>query len=249
MTAHPAVRLLHDMGAATWFGGTLAGATALNGAATVLDDPSERSRISTAGWSQWAPVGAAGVAAHVIGAAGLLVTDWPRVKRQQGVARSSAVKAAVTAAGLGVHGWSIVLNRKMAAAGAVPVSGATEPGAQTPEDVAATQRQLQLVQWLQPLLAGAVIATGSWQSEQQRTAQVVPGVAKRMVGSVPGGATVVAAAALGVAGAARARRRRRSGQEQSEVYPTPPAAESSQPTPHVVDLTDPARDAEPRPVP
>jgi hypothetical protein len=70
MTAHPALRLLHDVGVATWFGGSLMGATGLNGATALLEDPAERSRASTAGWSRWAPVAAAGVASHVVGAAG-----------------------------------------------------------------------------------------------------------------------------------------------------------------------------------
>jgi hypothetical protein len=45
---------------------------------------------------------------------------------------------------------------------------ADRAGARTPDDVAATQRQLKLVQWLNPLAAGAIIVAGSWQSEQQR---------------------------------------------------------------------------------
>jgi hypothetical protein len=40
------------------------GATSLNAAASQLDDPRERSRVSTRGWSRWTPVGLAGLAAH-----------------------------------------------------------------------------------------------------------------------------------------------------------------------------------------
>lgn len=132
MTTHTPVRLLHDLGAATWFGGSLMGAIGLNGAAAQLDDPTQRARASTAGWSRWAPVGAAAVAAHVIGAGGLAVTDRRRVATQRGVGRSTAVKTALTAAGLGVGAWSTALNRQMAAAGDVPVAGATEASPRTP---------------------------------------------------------------------------------------------------------------------
>lgn len=237
MTAHPVLRLLHDAGAATWFGGTLAGATGLNAATRQLDDPVERATASTAGWSKWAPVGAAGVLAHLVGAGGLTVTDSPRVAGQHGVARSSAVKAGLTAAGLGVHTWSVVLNRTMAADGDVPVQGPTEPGAGTPSDVDRTQRQLAIVQWLNPLLAGAVIAAGSWQSEQQRTAQVARGTVQRLLGAVPGGAALavpVGVLALG----ALAVRRRRSSQAQVEAYPIPPVVQHPAPGPGVVDLNE-----------
>ena len=203
MATHTAVRLLHDLGAATWFGGSLMGATGLNGAAAQLDDPTQRARASTAGWSRWAPVGAAAIAAHVIGAGGLAVTDSKRVATQQGVGRSTVVKTALTVAGLGVGAWSAALNRQMAAAGDVPVAGATEPSVQTPAATAKVLKQLKLVQWLNPLVAGAVIATGSWQSEQQRATQVVPGVLKRLGTSPTLAVPVLGAVAAGVLAARR----------------------------------------------
>ena len=220
MTAHPVLHILHDVGAAAWFGGSLMGATGLNGAAAQLDDPRERARASTAGWSRWAPVNGAAVIAHTVGAAGLLRTELPRVKTQAGVGRSSAVKTAVTAAGLGVSAWSAVLNRKMAAAGPVPVQGATEASAATPPDVAKTLQQLKLVQWLNPLLAGAIVGVTAWQEEQMRTSQVVPGVVKglpALAGRLPGGLPAVAAVGLG----ALALRRRSASRSTVEAYPQP----------------------------
>ena len=222
MNAHPLVRLLHDAGAATWFGGSLMGAVGLNGAAAALDDPTQRARASTAGWSRWAPVAGAGVLAHLIGSAGLTVTDWPRMRTQAGVGRASAVKTALTVAGTGLSVWSAGLNRQMAAAGPVPVQGATEPGAATPAGVAATQQQLKAVQWLNPLVAGAIIGVGSWMSEQQRASQVAPGVVKGVVGALPSRLPValpaVAAVAIGAA-ASRAQRQRRAA--QTTAYPAP----------------------------
>ena len=237
MTAHPALRLLHDVGVATWFGGSLMGATGLNGATALLEDPSERSRASTAGWSRWAPVAAAGVASHVIGAAGLTVTDSPRVAAQHGVARSSAVKAAVTAAGLGVSAWSMALNRKMAAAGAVPVQSPTEPGVRTRDAVAATQRQLKLVQWLNPLAAGAIIVAGSWQSEQQRPAQVAGGVLRRATAAVPSPSSALPAVGALAAAAVLLRRRSSSATSRVEAYPAPPVVQHPAPGAGVVDLS------------
>ena len=220
MTTHPVLHILHDVGAAAWFGGSLMGATGLNGAAAQLDDPRERARASTAGWSRWAPVNGAAVIAHTVGAAGLLRTEMPRVKTQKGLGRSSAIKTAVTAAGLGVSAWSAVLNRKMAAAGPVPVQGSTEASAATPPEVAATLKQLKLVQWLNPLLAGAIVGVTSWQEEQMRTSQVVPGVIKGLPATaarLPKG--VPAAALLGLG--ALALRRRSSRRSSVDAYPQP----------------------------
>jgi hypothetical protein len=218
MNAHPTVRLLHDLGAATWFGGSLMGATGLNGAAAQLDDPTQRARASTAGWSRWAPVAGAGVVAHLIGSAGLTATDWPRVRTQEGVARAAAIKTALTVAGAGVSVWSAALNRSMAAAGPVPVRGATEPGALTPDGVAATQAQLKAVQWLNPLLAGSIIGVGSWMSEQQRTAQVAQGVVRGALGGrLPVLLPTAAAVAFGVM---KARKQRRD-EAAVTAYPAP----------------------------
>ena len=61
--SHTFIHFLHDAGAAAWFGGSLMGATSLNAAAAELDDPRQRSRAATAGWSRWAPVNGAAIAA------------------------------------------------------------------------------------------------------------------------------------------------------------------------------------------
>ena len=207
MSTHPVIRGLHDGGLAAWAGGSLMGAVGLNGAVALLDDPAQRARASTAGWNRWAPVNAAALGAHLIGATGLLVTDWPRVRSQRGVATSSALKTAATGAGLGVAAWSAVLNRKMNQAGPVPVAGATEAGPATPPDVAATQRQLKLVQWLNPAVALGLIALGDWQSQQQRASEEVKGRVQRILGS-GAGAPGVAALAVPVGVGLLLRRRR-----------------------------------------
>jgi hypothetical protein len=219
MTAHPVIRLLHDVGAATWFGGSLMGAIGLNGATAELDDPTERARASTAGWARWAPVAGAGVLAHLVGSAGLTVTDSGRIATQQGVARSSAVKTALEVAGIGVSVWSLALNRAMAKAGPAPVEGATEPGAATPQEVAKLQQQLKISQWANPAVAGALIAVSSWMSEQQRATQVVPGIVKGVTGdrlwlAVP----ALAALTLGRLAAGR---QRSSSTREVTVYPAP----------------------------
>lgn len=227
MAAHPLIRSMHDIGLAAWAGGSLMGAIGLNGAAAQLDDPRQRAAASTAGWRRWAPVNAAAVGMHVIGATGLLITDFDRVRHQEGVAKSSAIKTIVTGAGLGVAAWSAVLNQKMVAAGPVPVQGATEPGPTTPDDIARVQRQLKVVQWLNPLVATGLIALGSWQSEQQRTREVVRGGLQKVTSGVPTPvpAIVLGAGALALLATGR-RRRRAEALEQEEPVAVPVVAVS-----------------------
>ena len=229
--SHTFIHFLHDAGAAAWFGGSLMGATSLNAAAAELDDPRQRARASTAGWSRWAPVNAAAVGAHLIGGAGLLLTDSHRIATQEGVGRSTAIKTLATGVALGTAVWSAALNRKMAAAGDVPVQGATEPGAGTPPDVAKTQQQLKTVQWLNPLVSGTIIVLGAWHEEQQRTSQVLPGVVKGVAGRPAVLLPALAATAVGVLASRRSKSS--TGSTGTTAYPsttgptTPPTAGST----------------------
>ncbi len=140
------------------------------------------------------------------------------MRSQKGVGKSSAVKAALTGVGLGVAGWSALLNRKMAAAGPVPVQGATEPGPGTPDDVARTQRQLQLVQWLNPAVGLALLAATAVHEGQQRAAQQVKGRLQGTLAS-PFGAGAATAVAL-VLLAARQRGTRRELEQVDVVEVT-----------------------------
>jgi hypothetical protein len=46
-------RSLHDLGLATWFGGSLMGAVGLNGAAAEVEEPKQRLRVANSGWNRW----------------------------------------------------------------------------------------------------------------------------------------------------------------------------------------------------
>lgn len=216
MTAHPVIRTLHDVGLAAWAGGSLMGAVGLNGAAAAVDDPHQRAWVATTGWRRWAPVNAAAIGAHLIGATGLLITDRNRVRHQKGVAKSSLIKTAATGAGLGVAAWSAVLNQKMFTSGPVPVQGATEPGPTTPEYTASAQRQLQLVQWLNPLVAGSLIVLAAWQSQQQRTREVARGGLEELTDGVPTPSPALALAA-GTLALLAARRRGAARRDREAV--------------------------------
>ena len=52
-TDNTLARTLHDLGLAAWFGGSLMGAAGLNGAAAVVQDPTQRLRVANTGWAGW----------------------------------------------------------------------------------------------------------------------------------------------------------------------------------------------------
>jgi hypothetical protein len=173
-------RSLHDLGLATWFGGSLMGAVGLNGAAAEVEEPKQRLRVANAGWNRWTPVNLAGIAAHVAGGAVLLGANKGRVASQQGVAQATVVKTALTGAALAATAWSRALGAKLEEAGEVPVEGGTEPSGDTPQDVAKAQRQLKVLQWVIPALTGAVLVLNARMGEQQRPAQVTGGLLGRL---------------------------------------------------------------------
>jgi hypothetical protein len=183
---HTALRSMHDLGLAAWFGGSLMGAVGVNGAAAQVSDTSKRLPTASAGWARWRPFSAAAIGTHLVGAAGELVKESPRVMAQSGVGRMTAIKTGLTAAALSASGYSGLLGRKLEKANGVPVDGPTEPNHQTPPDVAAAQRQMKLLQWAIPALTGALIVVTAYAGEQQRPGQVFQGMIGRMGGIMPG---------------------------------------------------------------
>ncbi|SCF28831.1 hypothetical protein GA0074695_5189 [Micromonospora viridifaciens] len=179
---HTALRSMHDLGLAAWFGGSLMGALGVNGAAAQIEDSTKRLPVASAGWARWTPVNAAAIGAHLAGAVGELVTESPRMARQAGVGKISAVKTALTLGALAVTGYSRMLGMKLQNAGGPPVDGITEPNHQTPANVASCQRQMKLLQWAVPALTGALVVVTAYMSEQQKPGQVFRGMLSRAGG-------------------------------------------------------------------
>jgi hypothetical protein len=161
------VRSLHDVGAAAWFGGALMGAVALNGASKDAGNPAERTKIAASGWARWAPFSAAAIGAHLLGGGGLLLAHRDRIRSQGGVGANTAVKAVLTAAALGTTAYSGLLGAKLAKKGDAYTEGGTVPSEVTPDDVAGIQQRLRILQWVTPVLTGALVVLGAQQGEQQ----------------------------------------------------------------------------------
>ncbi|UZJ27045.1 hypothetical protein RHODO2019_19135 (plasmid) [Rhodococcus antarcticus] len=170
------IRSMHDLGAAAWFGGSLMGALGVNGAAAAVADPTDRAKVAAAGWAKWAPVNAAAIGAHLLGGTGLLLANRGRAAHQAGVRANTVTKLVVTGLALGTTAYSGILGAKTAQGDGHHVTGATEPSATTPPDVAAAQKQLKVLQWVTPVLTAAIVVLGAQQGEQQRPTQIVRGL-------------------------------------------------------------------------
>lgn len=195
---------LHDAGLAVWFGGTLAGAVAVNGAAADVDDPRQRARVANAGWARWTPVNAVAIGAHLVGGAQLLKANKGRVRHQKGVLANTNTKLALTGAALGATAYARVLGKKIQAAGDVPVDGATTPRAETPPEVAKAQKQLAALQWAIPALTGGIFISSALHEEQQRPSEVLRGTIKGLPDTLSHAAAVAGAAVVPAVASARA---------------------------------------------
>jgi hypothetical protein len=178
---HTVARTLHDLGLATWFGGSLMGATGVNGAAAAVEDPTQRLRVANTGWARWTPLNLVGIAVHLAGGAVLTGANKSRLAGQQGVAATSAVKAALTLAALGTTAYARVLGKKLERASDVPVEGGTTPSPTTPDQVTRAQRQLTVLQWVIPALTGALLVVNASMGEQQRPTRVTKGLVRRLL--------------------------------------------------------------------
>ncbi|WP_375484761.1 hypothetical protein [uncultured Jatrophihabitans sp.] len=176
-TQNTAVRALHDVGVAAWFGGSLMGAVGLNGGANDIADPLDRSRVAAAGWARWAPVNAAAIGAHLIGGGALLLANRGRAATHTGVRANTVAKTALTGAALATTAYTGVLGARIAAAGRVPSAGGAKPSDATPATVASAQKQQRVFQWVLPALTGAIIVLGAQQGEQQRPGRRLAGAA------------------------------------------------------------------------
>lgn len=181
MATNTVARSMHDVGLATWFGGSLMGAVGLNGAAGEVSDPPQRARVANKGWARWTPVNLGAIGAHVVGAAILTRANRGRMAAQDGVGRTSWAKAALTLAAVGATAYARALGQKVISAGDVPVEGGTEPSAETPREVEQAQKQLRALQWAIPALTGALLVLAARMGEQQRPSEVSKGMLRRLV--------------------------------------------------------------------
>ncbi len=174
-------RTLHEVGIATWFGGSPMGAVGVNAAAGAVDDPRERARVANEAWARWTPVNLAAIGAYLVGGTIVTLANRGRVAAQRGVARNTFLMTGLAAAALGATAYARVLGQRVMEAEDPPVASGTTPTGETPPEVASAQRQLKVLQWAIPALTGSMMVMNSRMGEQQRPTQVAAGVVKRLV--------------------------------------------------------------------
>ena len=109
---------------------------------------------------------------------GLLLANRDRAAHQEGTRGNTVVKTLLTGAGIGLTAWSGVLGATVAKAGQVPATGAVVPDGRTPHDVAVAMKQLRIVQYAIPAVAGALVVLGAQQGEQQKPEEQVRGLGR-----------------------------------------------------------------------
>lgn len=184
-------RTMHDVGLAAWFGGGLMGAVGVNGASQELSSR-DGLRVANSAWGRWTPVNLAAIAAHLLGGTVVTWGNKGRIANQRGVAAATTVKGLLTLAALGATAYSRVLGQKLmeyeqdeaqtdsSMAAGPPVEDPVTPSAQTPEEIAAAQRNLTMMQWALPALTGGLVALDAYMGEQQRPSEVARGMLQRV---------------------------------------------------------------------
>jgi hypothetical protein len=180
MTTNGLSRSLHDVGLAAWFGGTLANAVGLNPAAAQAATAGDTGAVANVGWDRWTPVNAAAIGAHLAGGLAQLVGNSGRLGAQRGVGRMALLKTGLTVAALGVTAYSRALGHRVSADTHVPAESGTRPATSTSGDVAAAQRQLRTLQWVVPVLTGALVVLSSYAGVLQRPTSVLQGIVDRV---------------------------------------------------------------------
>lgn len=156
------------------------GAVGLNGAAKEQSggDWQVGARIASSGWSKWAPLGAAAIAAHVVGSSGLLAANAARVVTQQGVAASTIAKTALTGAAPAATAYTRMLGKKIEYASSESPADA-EKAEPDPVETKKTEQQLAAMQWVVPALTGGLLVLNALHGEQQRPAGQMHGMWQR----------------------------------------------------------------------
>ena len=161
-----ALRSLHDVGLAAWFGGGLMGTIGVNSTARRSEDLSERHRLADHGWAKWAPVNAAAVGAHLVGATGLLLTDHTTLAKDSRARRTAVAKSGLTGAALAL---TLLAQRKASVVSHHvddPNQGPEDSGAGSPGQFAHAQDELRVLRWSVTGLTGTVLVLSAVQARR-----------------------------------------------------------------------------------
>lgn len=166
------VRSINELSLATWFGGSLMGAVGVRRAAAMGGDAAQAER---AGWEAWQPIQVVAIGAQLLSGAGLTVANRGRYLAQRGVPRTSLIRTAITGGAIVATAMAASRGHQLADASAADTD---------PTELDRLRRQTRRWQAVVPLLTGALVVSDAVMGEQQRTRQVVRGLAQRLVPGV-----------------------------------------------------------------
>ena len=136
-------KIAHNLGLATWFGGTLFGQIALNPTVERISDKQERGRVLNESWFRYNAVNTAAIAATLLSwrLGGLKQDSELRAPGLEQVKNLLLGGAAVNAIAAGALGARAAKNDpEEGPAGGTPVESGTEPAPETPPEAARSQR-------------------------------------------------------------------------------------------------------------
>ncbi|QIN80185.1 hypothetical protein GBA65_18545 [Rubrobacter marinus] len=150
-------KITHNLGLATWFGGSLFGQIALNPTVDSISDKSERGRVTNEGWARFNAVELPAIAATLASWRFGGLRDDAEI-RAPGLTRLKDVLlggAAFNGVMSGILGARLA---SQAASGQVPIQSGLKPSRDTPPEAAASQRWIAFFGTGATTLSALVIA-------------------------------------------------------------------------------------------
>jgi hypothetical protein len=158
-----AVRAVHLVTNAAWFGGSLAGAVAVNPAAQEGDTARERSQIADKGWRSWGPVQGGAIALHVISGLAILADNRRRTVLHPPTTAAVVAKTVLTGAAVGASAAAYVNGARLGEA-----EEASEENLSARRRAQDLARRMRWLQWATPASTGALLVLDAYLGEQQR---------------------------------------------------------------------------------
>jgi len=166
-TVQNTTRALHDVGLASWLGGSMFGKFALNPAVQVIPDRKERGKVSNAAWNAYNLVNSLGLGAAAAGYLAARATELAGPRQSSTEKTLTRVQdglmatAVVTGVLNGIQGARLA---RQAPDGAVPIETGTKPAPETPKRAARIQRSLGVLGTVNILTGIALVAVNGIQS-------------------------------------------------------------------------------------
>ena len=157
-------RAAHDLGLATWFGGSMFGKFAHNPSLKAISDHRERGKVANAAWNGYNLANGVGLGAAAAGWAAARATEAKPVRMSATENALSLAKdglmlaAVVTGIANGVQGARLA---RQGPDGAVPVETGTKPAPETPAEAARIQRSIEVLGNLNIGVGAALIAVNA----------------------------------------------------------------------------------------